>query len=144
MACIRYAALLFFSFAKSHSPNSSACRYSPVQSECSPAPGRRSPGGSRPRAASLHSPPANGRCTHSEHRLTPPDEVCGAKVSSPDSADALSGLWCRRARSALSCLPWRGAAGHRPRGRESSSNLFSASSPHQNLCAQPAKRKSAD
>lgn len=45
------------------SPHSSACRCFPVQSECSPAPGRESSGRSRPRAASPRSPPASWRYT---------------------------------------------------------------------------------
>lgn len=45
----------------SHSPHSSVCRYFPVQSVCSPAPGRELPGCSLPPGVSLRFPPANWR-----------------------------------------------------------------------------------
>lgn len=76
--------MLFLSFVfpsshasvKPHSPHSSACRYFPVQSECSPAPGRQSTERSRHRAASLRSPQANWRhrecvtASQTEHKVT--------------------------------------------------------------------------
>lgn len=134
---------------KSHSPHSSACRYFPVQSECSPAPGRESSECSQPQAVLLRFPQANWRhaecinASQSEHKVTPRSQVC-EKVSLLGSGGALSGLWCRRAGSALSCWRWQEATGRRPTGHESSSNPSSASSPHRSLCAPPARRKSLD
>lgn len=126
-----------------HSPCSSVCRYFPVRSESSPAPGRESSECFRPPAASPRSPRANWRHRESVNVSQAEQKAAACQVyvqvSVPGSAGALSALCCRWGGSAQSRRRWKEAAGRRPAGHGSSSGPSSASSPRQSLCAPPAR-----